>query len=173
MKKKNIITLLIISTVCSLVYSVLLFLPYFLDVNKLTQSVNHIVYGYQIGFGVKGLSDVNIIGSGFTLICQLFGMAAFIFSLVFLLYFVVSKKRIPIMFFFFGLTIPGMALAATSLMVSWPLYQRLNATKNDIAIYTWVYFVSVVVTIVSFLINCFLLVYLATSTRKKDKKFIS
>lgn len=170
MKNKRVFLLLVISTVLTLIYSVFLFFPYFDDVNEVTLVSNHLVFGYQIGFGYIGQSDQNIKGSMIVLISSILGVLAFVFNFIFMIYFKCSKSyKTSLMFLIFALTIPFIAIAVCSIIISWPIYHNLNATKNDIAIYSPYYFVSLIALIGALAINMFLLIYLAINRHKLIK----
>lgn len=167
MRRKLFVTLLITACIFAFVYVGFLFLPYFADTNGLTHSVIKIVYGYQVGFGVSGQPDVKIVGNTFIAIGQISGILAAIFSVVFFIGFGLHKKDKPIFFFLFGIAVAGLALAFTSSVLAWPMYQNLNASSKDVAIFSWTYIVSTVAIALAFVIEGFLLIYLGFNRKKR------
>lgn len=167
MHKKVIIISSIFSLAFIATFLFLLLSPYFYDVNANTQTLNHLVYGYQIGFGREGTSDVLIKGSLFVLICYISGAISFVLGLCFLLWFIFSKKRnAPMIYFLLGITLFCLCLVTSSLILSWPIYQSLNASKMDNAIFTWQYFVSLISMILATLINFYQIIYIAMNKRR-------
>lgn len=167
MRRKHFLGLLITSCVLAFVYIGFLFLPYFADTNGITHSVIKIVYGYQVGFGVSGQPDVKIVGNTFIAIGQIGGILAAIFSVIFIIGFGLHKKENPIFFFLFGIAVAGLALAFTSSVLAWPMYQNLNASSKDVAIFSWTYIVSTVAIALAFVIEGFLLIYLGFNRKKR------
>lgn len=165
MRKKTITILLIASLVGIAVYIGFLFLPYFRDVQKATGSVNRIVTGFQIGFGVKGRSDTRVIGNGFILIAQLAGMVSFPLTAIFTIWSVKHTKNNGFMYLLLCLSIACTALALSSMFLAWPVYQNLNSSKSYVAIFSWSYFVSIVAIGLALLINTFVL-FLACYNQK-------
>ena len=145
-------------------------MPYFVDADKYTGAVHHLVYGFRIGFGKSGLSDENIIGSYPILICQILGLAGAILNIVFSFWYSKRKSDSGIIYFLFALTIPFFAFALTGVALSWPIYQALNTTGSSTVVYTLFYFISLFSTIIIFLINSFLLIFFAIN-RKRVTKF--
>lgn len=167
MHKKVVIISSIFSLAFVAIFIFLLFSPYFYDVNANTQTLNHLVYGYQIGLGKDGTSDVYIKGSLFVLICYACGLLSFVLILSFLLWFIFSKKRnAPMMYFLLGIILFCLCLVTSSLILSWPIYQSLNASKMDNAIFTWQYFVSLITMILATLINFYQIIYIAMNKRR-------
>ncbi len=167
MTKKTLKLLLILSTIFAFIYVGLLFSPYFLDRTSGTDAINHLVYGYQVGFGKNGYSDVKIIGSYPIMICEILGMAGSLLSLVFLIWYFHHTKESPFFYFLFALTIPFLAFSGVGIALSWPIYQSLNALRNAYVQYTLFYFISLVSIVLAFLINAFLLLFFAIN-RKND-----
>ncbi len=145
-------------------------MPYFVDVDKYTGAVHHLVFGFRIGFGKSGLSDEKIIGSYPILICQILGLIGAILNIVFSFWYSKRKSDSGIIYFLFALTIPFFAFALTGVTLSWSIYQALNTTGSSTVIYTAFYFVSLFSTIIIFLINSFLLIFFAIN-RKRSSKF--
>ena len=172
MRKKTFICLLSISSLIGLLYVFTLFMPYFIDVDKVTGAVHHVVYGFRIGLGKSGLSDVRIIGSYPILLCQILGFAGAIMNIVFSIWYLKRKKDSSFIYFLFGLTIPFFAFAIAGVTLSWSIYQGLNTTGSSNVIYTGFYFASLFSAIIIFLINSFLLSFFAIN-RKKEEKFVT
>lgn len=146
-------------------------MPYFIDVDKVTGAVHHVVFGFRIGLGKSGLSDVRIIGSYPILFCQIFGFAGAFMNIAFSFWYSKRKKDSSIIYFLYGLTIPFFAFAIAGVTLSWSIYQGLNTTGSSSVIYTGFYFVALFSTIIIFLINSFLLIFFAIN-RKKVEKFV-
>lgn len=161
MNTKTLRILLTLSTIFALLYVGLLFTPYFLDRTSGTNAINHLVFGYQVGFGKKGYSDEKIIGSYPLLICQLMGIIGSVLCVIFLIWYFHHKKEKSFLYFLFALTIPFFAFAGVSIALSWPIYQSLNALKSAYVQYTPFYFASLVSIVLAFLINVFLLIFFA------------
>ncbi len=167
MTKKTLKILLILSTIFAFIYVGLLFTPYFLDRTSGTNAINHLVYGYQVGFGKNGYSDVKIIGSYPIMICEILGIVGSLLNLIFLIWYLRHKKDNPFLYFLFALTIPFLAFSGVGIALSWPIYQSLNALRNAYVQYTVFYFTSLVSVVLAFLINAFLLLFFAIN-RKND-----
>ena len=168
MRKRVVIILssLILASIGT--YCLFLFAPYFYDVNKNTNSINHLVYGYQLGYGFPGQSDVKINGNLFLFIAQICGPICFICLLTFLLWFIFSKKKnSPMMYFLLGVSMFCISLVVSSLFLSWPIYQSANASRVDNPIFTWQFFLSIGSVIVGLIINAYLIIYIAMNKRKR------
>ena len=165
MKRKTFISILLIATVFTILYTLFLFMPYFAETNKATGVVDKIVFGYQIGFGFKGTSSENIKGNLGILICQLGGMFASLTSIFFFIYYGILRKESKIMYLLSGLSFLGLSLAFTSICIAWPVYQNLNATKDQIAQYSWEYFFTLATTGIALIINGFVTIYCAINKK--------
>lgn len=168
MTRKRTIIILIISTILTLSFSGFLFSPYFSEITSFTQAVDKVVFGYQIGFGKQGQPSEQITGSIIIMIGQIAGMVAGVCSLTYTIWYIFSKKNVSFMMFLYCLCTPCLALAFTSIAISWPMYQALNSNTFHSAYYHWCYYVTIVLTAIAFFIDAFALVRVAID-RKKDK----
>ncbi len=167
MNRKRTIIILIISTLLTVSFSAFLFTPYFSEITSFTKAVDKVVFGYQIGFGRGGQPDQTINGSVLIMIGQIAGMVAGVCSLIYTVWYIFSKKNSSFMMFLYCLCTPCLALAFTSIAISWPLYQALNSNTSHSAYYHWCYYVTIVLTAIAFFIDAFALVSVAID-RKKD-----
>lgn len=157
----------ILMALLALSYAGFLFLPYFRVYNAQTGQLGYSITGFSVAFG-KNSSSEHIIGSNLMIIAEIAGMAGGLITLIFALWFIFSKNHSPFMYFLLGLSIPCIASAIASIFLSGPIYQNLNSIHNRVLIYSPFFFITATLTIISFLLNGFILIY--SSFRKIQSK---
>lgn len=157
-KRHNIIV--IIAAIISLSYIGFLFLPYFRLYNSLTKQLSYSLTGINVALG-KYSSGAVIKGSTVLFVGEIIGSCAGLFTLIFTLLYLFKKNHNAVMYLILCISVFCTAFAIASIFLSGPLYQSLNEVKNKTLIYSPWYYITLVLTIISFLLNLFIIFYVS------------
>ena len=153
----------VFAALIALAYIGLLFLPYFRVLNTQTGQLYHSVTGFSVAFGN---SSDHVKGSNILIIAEIGGAAGGFITFVFMLLFLFKKNESPFMYFLLGLSIPCIAMAIASNFLAGPLFLSINKINNKALVYSPFLYVSVVLSILSFVTNAFILIYASLSGRR-------
>ena len=156
----------IFATLVALSYIGFLFLPYFRVLNAQTGQLSYSVTGFSVAFGKSTRDGIHIKGSNIMIIGEIAGSIGGLMTLIFCILFLFKKNESPFMYFILGLSIPCGALAIASIFFAGPIYQNINQITNKTLIYSPFFYVTATLTIASFILNGFLLLYASFSGRR-------
>lgn len=166
-ERKHILIVLVAS-IMALSYIGFLFLPYFRVYNSQTKQLSYSLTGFTIAIG-KSSSGSRIIGSNILLLGEIVGSCGGLLTLVFALLYIFKKNHNGIMYFILGLSVLCIAFAIASIFLSGPIYQANNEVKNRTLIYSVPFYFTCVLTILSFLVNLFIIFYVSFADRKPNR----
>lgn len=156
----------IFAALVALSYVGFLFLPYFRVYNSQTGQLNQSVTGFSVAFG-KSTNSEHIKGSGLMMVAEIIGAVGALSTLIFSVWYLIKKKESPFMYFILGLSIPCMAFAIASVFCAGPIYKNVNKIMNRTLIFSPFFYITAVLTILSFAINVFILFYFSFQGRRK------
>lgn len=165
--KKKILPMMIISTILSFSFVVLLFFPYFYVINTATGITEKIVLGYQIGFGVKGQPNVAVTGSGFIAVLMILGCTSALSSFIALILQIIFKRASSLACLFYGFATLGHVSAIASFTLAWQAYSNLNETGNTIPFFEFTFYLSLVLVAIALIINFSFLIRIAIAPKQK------
>lgn len=165
-KRYNII--IIVAALIALSYIAFLFLPYFRVYNSQTKQLSYSVTGIVIAIG-KTSSGSVIKGSNTILVGEIVGSCGGLLTLVFTLLYLFKKNHSGIMYFLLGLSVFCIAFQVATVLLSGPIYQSVNEVKNRTLLYSVSYYFTLVLSIISFLLNLFIIFYASFSDFKSKK----
>lgn len=162
-KKYNFIV--IIAAILALLFIGFLFLPYFRVYNDQTKQLSYSIRGTTIALGSSSNGAV-IKGSNVILVGQIIGSFGGLLTLLFMIMYLIKKDHKPIMYLFLGLSVLCIAFQIATILLSGPIYQSVNEIKNKTLIYSVWYYFTLVISIISFLLNLFIIFYASFSDFK-------
>lgn len=164
--KKKILPAMILSTLLSISYVVLLFFPYFYVINSSTGVTERVILGYQIGFGNIGQPNVSVIGSGLIAVLMILGSLASLASFIALILQIIFKKTSPVACLFFGIATLGHVSAIASFALAWQAYSNLNEKGNTIPFFEFSFYLSLIFVVIALVINFSFLIRVAISPKQ-------
>lgn len=165
-RKHNIIV--IIAAIFALSYIGFLFLPYFRVYNAQTKQLSYSLTGITLSLG-KSSSGAIVKGSTLLLVGQIIGSCGGLLTLAFSLLYIFKKKHNSIMYFILGISVFCIAFALASILLSGPVYSSNNEIKNKTLLYSPYYYLTLVITILSFLLNLFIIFYVSFSDLRSKR----
>lgn len=166
-ERKHIIIVLAAALI-AVSYIAFLFLPYFRVYNAQTKQLSYSLTGVTLAIG-KSSSGERIIGSNVLLVGEIVGSSGGVLTLIFALLYIFKKNHDSFMYFILGLSVLCIAFAIASILLSGPIFQTNNEVKNRKLIYSVSYYFTLVLTIMSFLANLFIIFYVSFADRKPKK----